>query len=686
MRTALPVDSQAVQTINTSLQIILFIAMGISPLLFSPRFSELFEFPKMVTVYGLAIVAVGLLSAKWFVAKQIALYQNPILWLLVIFLGWVLLTGLTGLNLYTSLVGYYTRFNGSLASYLAYAILFYTIIDQLLSSANKSFLRQLLYVWLTGASIVSIWGIFEHFGHDPSCLILRGTFTVDCWVPDVQARVFATLGQPNWLAAYLIASLPIAIGLLATEANKKIKTILCIAALIVYAAFWYTYSRAGWLGLGSTVLLLVFCLPWRILSQHRLWLGGIIIGSLIISLTSLNMASLRVESSLSGQGDSSSTSQMRLMLWDGALEVIKHNPLLGTGPETFAYSFQKYRPQQMNLTDEWNFLYNEAHNQVIDTAASLGIPGLILWLVLFLPFLRLLASGLYQNIRGKNLDIGGSLKTSQLVMQIRDWLNPGNASDEQRILSTCLASGAIGVFIAQLLGFAVVTTNLLLFASLAAVITPYIKTKLLPLNQAWRSALACVAVTAVVVTSSLLWRFVVAESVYAVNPPSPHAQQSMVNLNPYEPQYRLRLAATYIAGEELNLAYDQLQAAQKLNPYDLIVAKHATFYYRQMAQKNADWQGEALTSAQHAVSLSPTDASALQDLADTQLTYGLGEQALATYNRLIEFRPHAQSYLKRAEYYQLYGPMDKYKQDLEKALELDPKSEQAQELLRGIEQ
>ena len=45
--------------------------------------------------------------------------------------------------------------------------------------------------------LISLWAIMEHFGVSLSCVILRNEFNDACWIQDVQARVFATLGQPN---------------------------------------------------------------------------------------------------------------------------------------------------------------------------------------------------------------------------------------------------------------------------------------------------------------------------------------------------------------------------------------------------------------------------------------------------------------------------------------------------------
>lgn len=66
---------------------------------------------------------------------------------------------------------------------------------------------------------------------------------------------------------------------------------------------------------------------------------------------------------------------IRFIVWEGALNIFKHYPILGSGVETFAYSYYQYRPAAHNLTSEWDFLYNKAHNEYLNYLATTGIVG-----------------------------------------------------------------------------------------------------------------------------------------------------------------------------------------------------------------------------------------------------------------------------------------------------------------------
>jgi O-antigen ligase len=50
--------------------------------------------------------------------------------------------------------------------------------------------------------------------------------------------------------------------------------------------------------------------------------------------------------------------------------------LFGTGVETFAYAYYFVRPQAHNLTSEWDYLYNKAHNEYLNYFATTGFIGL----------------------------------------------------------------------------------------------------------------------------------------------------------------------------------------------------------------------------------------------------------------------------------------------------------------------
>jgi len=67
---------------------------------------------------------------------------------------------------------------------------------------------------------------------------------------------------------------------------------------------------------------------------------------------------------------------IRRLVWNGAVQLVKQRPFSGFGPETFGLTYWQVRLKEHNLTSEWNFLYNKAHNEWLNLAANTGLFGL----------------------------------------------------------------------------------------------------------------------------------------------------------------------------------------------------------------------------------------------------------------------------------------------------------------------
>ena len=77
--------------------------------------------------------------------------------------------------------------------------------------------------------------------------------------------------------------------------------------------------------------------------------------------------------------------QVRYLMWSSALELIKQHPITGVGTGDVQDELQKYYldHEDISLTYLKNTRYN-AHNQFLETAVVLGIPGLLVLLTCFI--------------------------------------------------------------------------------------------------------------------------------------------------------------------------------------------------------------------------------------------------------------------------------------------------------------
>ncbi len=454
-----------------------------------PDTYELFEFNKMWFVFYMSILIAVLWIAKMVIQKKFEVRRTPLDIPLLLFLLSQIISTIFSMDPHVSFWGYYSRFNGGLLSTIAYIFLYYAFATNLInpdrSERTKPISYKLLLTSLFSGLAVVLWGLPSHYGTDPTCLFFRGTFDVSCWTADFQPtiRIFSTLGQPNWLGTFLAALLPIAVGFgltrLAEQPKKLVKPALfLILAFLFYLSITFTRSQSSFVGFWIGAFVFVVMLLYKNLSSIKenakgsKFLKYLIIAILICAATSffidtpigfLNQnftlvgleakfaaktptttppaSEAKKEDDTIGQtntniqlGGGSESSDIRLIVWKGALEIFKQHPLFGTGVETYAYAYYQVKPVAHNLTSEWDYLYNKAHNEYLNYLATTGAFGLGTYL-LIIGFFAFYA-----------------IKTT-FKEEKRDYFP----------ISAGIIAGYIAILISNFFGFSVVVVNLFLF-------------------------------------------------------------------------------------------------------------------------------------------------------------------------------------------------------------------------------
>jgi hypothetical protein len=183
-----------------------------------------------------------------------------------------------------------------------------------------------------------------------------------------------------------------------------------------FAGLWFTYSLSGILGFGIGITSLLYIFRTKLLTglenRNNVYkLLFLLLVCELIAVTNLGIFKLRIMDSFDDvkkmfssqnqlvyaqesttaaeqpliQRNLSDPGYIRGGMWLGTAQLIFHSPktvLIGTGPETFPYAFQFYRPKQLNYSSEWNFVFNKPHNYYLELASEQGLIGLGLYLAL----------------------------------------------------------------------------------------------------------------------------------------------------------------------------------------------------------------------------------------------------------------------------------------------------------------
>jgi hypothetical protein len=386
------------------------------PLIFVNYTNELFEFPKMFFLYFFSLLLLLFISYD-FLFKGIKLKQVSIPVLLYILT--FLISVLFSVHLYTSVWGYYSRFNEALLPMLS-MFLFYYVGKSIFSLEDIKILKTLILLPLLP---VSIFGIIQHFG------LLGSVF----WMGNTVDRVYSTFGQPNWLAQYIIMLLPwvfeYAVGKYNQPGYEDVAPFISqdkfwlVLYIISYACMWFTYSLSGLTGfIISGVIFILFLFKH---TPHKNFIRKTLIitaSCLVISLLfpgifysrfhdllkdiklftygriNIVYAAATNESQMpavtplptsvptSNDYKISDPGFIRAGMWKGSFSLIFSNikiTLIGTGPETFPYVYYPFRVPSLNYSSEWNYVLNKPHNYLIEQWVEIGLLGLAAYFILF---------------------------------------------------------------------------------------------------------------------------------------------------------------------------------------------------------------------------------------------------------------------------------------------------------------
>src|SRR3989338_771392 len=311
-----------------------FLALAaLTPLIFFSGNIEIFEVPKMHFVYLISTIILFSTLIKSAIEGKFLIPKSLPLFIFFIFLTLQTLSTFFSIDKFTSISGYHSRLNGGLLSQFAYLAIFYAGLINL----NFEKTKKLLIAAVLSALFVSLWGIAGHFGKDPSCLVLTGNLTSDCWQEEFNPmlRIFSTLGQPNWLASYLVLILPFAIAFAMIFEKKLLKNFFTATSVILFIALVMTTSRAGILGIFLAFVILAVFTGRGLLKDNfkavRIILlgflaailifggflfsriGGIISGDRISNIG--DQTSQQTETQVTQQPKGTESSEIRLIVW-----------------------------------------------------------------------------------------------------------------------------------------------------------------------------------------------------------------------------------------------------------------------------------------------------------------------------------------------------------------------------------
>lgn len=205
-------------------------------------------------------------------------------------------------------------------------------------------LPTLAWTWLAAAVLVAANGLLR-FG---------------------SAEFLSTVGNRNFLAAYLAASVLIGVGLWNWRA--------AVGCALLVVALVFTRSRGAWLALA------VVGSVWFVFSttRWRTWkaLAAVLVGAAVVWFGRVYIVQ-------------EWRTDVRPLIWRGTMAMSRARLVLGHGLGAFSIDYPKFRPPEYFLLAKAANLTDHAHNELLETLAEQGIVGLAATIWLWVAALRL---------------------------------------------------------------------------------------------------------------------------------------------------------------------------------------------------------------------------------------------------------------------------------------------------------
>lgn len=360
------------QKFSVAMEVIWLAVIFALPLLFFPNVYTTFELAKVTIFKGAVVLLLILWLLKYLLAGVWPMAEgraNRGLWLMLgLFCGLYLLAVVFSVAPDLSVFGWYPRFQG-LLTMVSYLIFGAVIFFELRTPKQR---ERLILVLMLGFLAVCGVALLQKFL--PGFLNFWNDFAFG-------GRIYGTMGHPNYLATYVVMIVPI---LVANIFGKKWQIFSAICLIVGFLTLLFALSRAGFL---AVFVSLLFCC---ILAAYRKWAKKLLMVLAILPLLAggflwyiiAHQQAAWIQNTpllmrFTASEGSFPSIQIRLEIWPATVQQILARPLVGYGPETFAVSFPPFAPVSINTDPDAGEIPDRAHNEILDLAVQIGIPGMV---------------------------------------------------------------------------------------------------------------------------------------------------------------------------------------------------------------------------------------------------------------------------------------------------------------------
>jgi len=388
---------------DIAIEMLYIAVIFLAPVIFDRRVGIVFSLTKVTTIRLIIIAILTLWAVKIMLKQEHRFIRTPLDYPILSYVLACTIAGLTSVHVLTSWMGFYGRYEGLTTLYM-YCLLFFISTNFI---KTREQIMRFMYTVIIAAVCMSLYSIIQRMGLDPYA-----------WggVP-TQQRVIGTIGQPNFMAAYVDMAFIIGLALLLNIKEimwqgkydwNKIYDIVLMAGLIIsiiliYIGILFTQSRGGFMGLFAGAFLF-FTLTRRDTALNK-WkeLSFLFFVIFLITLiTSLNpdyspLGRAAYEAGRMGEELGKretpilqySAALSRFETWKAGYKIIADYPLFGIGQEVLKMVYPRYETNKFRFYEGFHVKQDRCHNEVCDMGVTRGIITLFIYVWILSTFFYL---------------------------------------------------------------------------------------------------------------------------------------------------------------------------------------------------------------------------------------------------------------------------------------------------------
>lgn len=377
-------------------KISLLIIILASFFLFTNLTTEIYETPKFLVLLTLTGLLLTLLMIRFTVIGKVVFVRTPLDIPLLLLLAVGIASTILSPSPYVSLLGNQLKINGSLISLIVYVLFYFIIVNSLRGAKEVKWLLALL----VGASqILAVITLLSYAG----VKILPVSYAL--------GLNFTPTGSSFSTSAVLALLLPFVVFQILNSHNLIFKIVNALFLALMGATIALTGTTATWVAAVFGLVLTFFTSDFKDLNHLKSFsqtkvvgLIALIASSALIILVIILSFIPPLENANNPIYNQARSFPREIQLgftpsWKISVSAFRDSPIWGTGSGTYLFDFTNYKPVEFNATKIWNLRFDSSFNEYLQTLATLGGVGILALLSLT----ALFASSAYRALKPQSM-------------------------------------------------------------------------------------------------------------------------------------------------------------------------------------------------------------------------------------------------------------------------------------------